>query len=160
MKQIQAHPWDDLTRAVYADWLEASGDGRAEIVRLQTQLHKMVAADAHPGATKPVRRRLNHLTSEVDLLWLVKIDPTKIDACDPKFEFECPKAWAMLEPTDDPLVRHCHQCSQKVYYCLSVRQAHERARWGQCVAVRMGPHRRPGDIKRGRRRRMGRIAVR
>ncbi|MBX3230615.1 MAG: TIGR02996 domain-containing protein [Labilithrix sp.] len=42
---IVAHPDDDDARLVYADWLEAQGDTRGELIQLQVQLARLAADD-------------------------------------------------------------------------------------------------------------------
>lgn len=55
--------------------------------------------------------------------------------CGKLFEFACPLYWGGLQPTDDPAIRMCDQCDQKVYFTSTADEFIERAARGQCVAV-------------------------
>ncbi|AKF07511.1 hypothetical protein [Sandaracinus amylolyticus] len=46
----------------------------------------------------------------------------------------CPLQWDALERTDDPDVRHCTACSERVYFCRDDAETVERALAGQCIA--------------------------
>ncbi|MDC0739862.1 hypothetical protein [Polyangium mundeleinium] len=52
-----------------------------------------------------------------------------------RFSFVCPARWETLAPTEDPSVRFCGQCQERVYFCESSRVAAVHARAGDCIAV-------------------------
>lgn len=59
--------WDDeLTRLVYADWLDERGDPRGEFLRVECRLHAAAADD--PDALA-LRERLAELARAVDVRW-------------------------------------------------------------------------------------------
>jgi hypothetical protein len=62
-------------------------------------------------------------------------DFSLIQNCDWKFEFQCPRQWAQLALTDDPLVRTCAACLKDVHFCSSSDEVALHARLGHCVAV-------------------------
>jgi uncharacterized protein (TIGR02996 family) len=45
LAELREHPDDDVTRLVYADWLEERGDGRAAYLRADVALAKMAEGD-------------------------------------------------------------------------------------------------------------------
>jgi hypothetical protein len=53
-----------------------------------------------------------------------------------RFSFECMRTWESLAPTDDPKVRSCDTCNQRVYFCDDDRELLAKAREGRCVAMR------------------------
>ena len=58
-----------------------------------------------------------------------------IQSCTWKFEFQCPRQWAQLATTDDPLVRTCGACLKDVYFCRSLDEVNDHARLGHCIAI-------------------------
>lgn len=54
--------------------------------------------------------------------------------CPVEFRFVCPKTWERLTPTDSIDVRHCDQCQQQVYYCVTDEETIAHARAGHCIA--------------------------
>ena len=52
----------------------------------------------------------------------------------PIFRQVCPKQWDALTPTEDAGVRHCGECKQHVYLCLTDEETLDHARAGHCVA--------------------------
>jgi hypothetical protein len=58
-----------------------------------------------------------------------------IQNCTWKFEFQCPRQWAQLVTTDDPLVRTCGACLKDVYLCRTPDEVPDHARLGHCVAI-------------------------
>lgn len=51
------------------------------------------------------------------------------------FEYECPKDWFRLMPTDAPDVRHCEACNKDVTFCADDARLLQMMRAGACVAV-------------------------
>ncbi len=68
---LRIHPQDDVTRAVYADWLEEHGDPRAEFLRLQLAV-KSMPAEAELDARQ---HRLRILRMGLDPDWLKVVEP-------------------------------------------------------------------------------------
>ena len=56
-------------------------------------------------------------------------------------EFECPKDWFELEPTNKAGVKFCNACLQKVYLCLTEVELHTAEENGQCIAYFADPSR-------------------
>ena len=52
-----------------------------------------------------------------------------------KFEFECPKKWEELEPTNNGDTRFCKSCARSVYRVTSKYEFDEYAARGECVAL-------------------------
>jgi uncharacterized protein (TIGR02996 family) len=57
---IKANPDDDVSRLVYADWLDERGDVRGEFLRLEHQLAK-------------IPRRLAELRQQIDAEWVAAV---------------------------------------------------------------------------------------
>lgn len=60
--------------------------------------------------------------------------------CSVSVKVPCPKTWEGLAPTSDPKVRHCGECGQEVYFCVTDAETLEHAQAGHCIA-REEPHR-------------------
>jgi uncharacterized protein (TIGR02996 family) len=98
---------DNLTiRLAYADWLEERGDPRAEFLRVEAELRQQ------PDST-PFRQRIYQLRSQIDRDWQAAVDRTKIENCLFHVEYQCPKRWEALKPTDQATVRFC-----EVWTCI------------------------------------------
>lgn len=63
---IRANPADDLTRLVYADWLDERGDARGEYIRLQAEIAR---AAPHTDQYAALRSRLKVLRAGVPAPW-------------------------------------------------------------------------------------------
>ena len=50
-------------------------------------------------------------------------------------DFQCPKLWQRLTPTDDPKVRFCDYCFEQVYLVETEQQLAEQSVLGRCVAI-------------------------
>jgi uncharacterized protein (TIGR02996 family) len=148
LRALREDPNDEVSRLVYADWLEEQGDPRGEFLRLEVQLSHMPAED--PQRTEG-EARLRELRASLDPGWLARLDRTPVENCSlggPPFLFRCPRRWEELQDTTlGPAVRFCHECEQKVYHCGSVEEAQERARDGLCVAVDSRLVRTEGDLE-------------
>ena len=145
---IRARPDDDVTRLVYADWLDEQGDrasaAKSAFLRYQCQLAALAAA-TRIGGTR--RRRLRRLANSVgDAGRLAVVSKPAIEQCELKFAFKCPKQWDKLATTADDAVRFCDACQRNVYYCQTVPDAFAHAVQGHCVAVNLGRRRRSGDL--------------
>lgn len=143
LADIIAHPDDNNLRLIYADWLEERGDPRAAFLRTEAEL-------LAPGNTRlnelRLRARLRQMRAKLDPAWLAAMDRTAIERCPIQFEYPCPKRWELLQVTDEPGVRFCNGCGEKVYYCARITDAQRIARDGGCVAVDSRLERKPGDI--------------
>jgi hypothetical protein len=66
----------------------------------------------------------------------------EITNCTWEFAFQCPRHWNGLHETDDPGVRMCESCLEKVHLCCTEAEVEERSRRGECVALGFsrGPH--------------------
>jgi uncharacterized protein (TIGR02996 family) len=69
LEAIAANPGDDMTRLVYADWLEERGDSRARFLRLEVELARMRAGDAGYAEREAERRLLR----ELDPAWCEQV---------------------------------------------------------------------------------------
>lgn len=49
--------------------------------------------------------------------------------------FQCPKYWGRLTPTDDPKVRFCDYCFEQVRLVETEEQLAEHSALGHCVAI-------------------------
>jgi uncharacterized protein (TIGR02996 family) len=145
LRAIQANPAELTAWLVYADWLDEHDDPRAEFIRLEVR-----RLDPNTSQTERfgITGRLEDVRANLDPDWVAIFDRPRIENCDERFAFQCPKQWDQLRGTADPLVRHCDACEKNVYYCHSVGDAYDHARQGHCVAVAEGLPRRPGDLDR------------
>lgn len=55
----------------------------------------------------------------------------------------CPEIWDDLGPTEEPSVRFCGSCRERVYFCATDEETRAHARAGHCIA-REEPH--PSEI--------------
>lgn len=125
------------SREVYADWLEEHDFGRdAAFLRAQDEHFDL-------GTSRDVTRKL---AATVSYRWRIRVARSPIEACSPKFDFECPKQWAALAKTDRDDVRFCDACTKPVYFCASVDQARDHAANGECVAIDLRPPRAANDL--------------
>lgn len=146
LRKLAASPGDDELRIVLADWLEENGRiDDAKFVRLQLELPKMAEDSA---AFREARIKLHNLSEDLPLDWRRTVARPPIENCDVRFEFQCPKQWGALEPTDDPNQRFCGACRKNVHYAPTVDVARRLAIAGQCVAVDIRQDRQPDDLKR------------
>ena len=129
---LRASPDDDVTRLVYADWLEARGEiERADFLRI---VCKLAAPKVNPKKAPQLAERLIKLSASSDAAWRALVSRPKIEACDIEFRFKCPKQWSSLSPTDAPGVRHCGTCDRKVHFCATLEEVREHAWENHCVA--------------------------
>src|SRR5438105_4767447 len=71
LKAIQANPDDDLSRLVYADWLDERGDLRGEFLRLQLALRSL--APDHPHRVSG-EHELSYLRAQAPADWLRAVE--------------------------------------------------------------------------------------
>jgi uncharacterized protein (TIGR02996 family) len=170
LRKILESPADDITRLVYADWLQERNEPvasqKAEFLRLEVEIET-----AKKGQKNVLVSRLQSLAAELDTDWLAVVSKIPIEECDQeaegrathdyirryveesvpseflKLEFECPQKWEKLVATEDRTVRYCQSCKENVYYCDTIKVAREHARQGLCVAVDLGIIRKKGDLE-------------
>jgi uncharacterized protein (TIGR02996 family) len=158
---IRANPADDLTRLVYADWLDERADpdapARAAFLRAECEVRRL--PDDDPDRDRLVGR-LRELAQRLAGSWKAAVARMPLENCGLRWGFECPKSWEQLRETDDHWVRFCPACRREVYYCTSVSEAKWRVNAGNCVAVDLRVLRRPGDLEpSGRELIMGAFAL-
>jgi uncharacterized protein (TIGR02996 family) len=155
---LRQQPDDDVTRLVFADWLDEQGGkanrDKSAFLRLQCQLANMQDSKTFLKATL----RLTRMAKKLDRAWLRIVTRPPIENCDPVFEFQCPKRWDKLQPTRAESVRFCDACQKNVYFCQSVQEARAHTWQEHCVAICPGVKRKEGDVTPYRIR-MGRIAL-
>ena len=59
----------------------------------------------------------------------------KIQNCDIRWKFRCPKNWDKLTETDDSSVKLCQHCKKLVYRCTTLDALNAHASEGHCVAL-------------------------
>ncbi|MDB4994165.1 MAG: hypothetical protein JWM74_1597 [Myxococcaceae bacterium] len=132
----------DEGRLEYETWLTNRGDPRAEILRVEREL--LAASGRSDPEVAGLRACMRLLLAKVDIDWwdhvsaharlrncgLASHQPPRI-----RFSFRCPNAWESLAPTSNPAVRHCGECAREVFACASPKEAADRARAGECIAV-------------------------
>eukprot|EP00439_Symbiodinium_sp_Y106_P073577 s1005_g13.t3 len=57
-----------------------------------------------------------------------------IENCAGDWEYECPKLWESLSPTDAPNQRFCGVCKENVYFCKSIEEINAHTMQRRCVA--------------------------
>ena len=131
VEAIQAEAEPDSTFLVYADWLEERGDYvRAEYLRLAVELSQLsikLRIEGNPYTSpyiEPIARnriRMRELCSAISPGWLAQIHQGQIARCDFKTRKKrgCPKEWARLSETDDPVLRRCEVCGENVRFCVT-----------------------------------------
>ena len=65
---------------------------------------------------------------------IVKTNRTVRNCPLPVFRKVCPRTWDALTPTTQSTVRHCQQCNQSVYLCVSDEETLDHAKAGHCIA--------------------------
>src|SRR5262249_32601724 len=121
LSAIHQTPADDTARLVFADWLDEQDDpackAKAEFIRGEL---RMAEAPERNLNRAEALRSLEALARQLDPGWLASVSHPKLEACRMRFQFECPKQWALLTPTNDPKVRFCDACKKNVHYCDSL----------------------------------------
>ncbi|MDI1478074.1 hypothetical protein [Polyangium sp. y55x31] len=128
---------DDDKRLAYAARLEPRDPERAEWLRLEVALHGRATNDAAMHARFVELSRL----LGYEMLRLLRRDmvlncgDARTERPRARFLFVCSARWETLAPTEDPMVRLCGDCQERVYFCESGRVASAHARAGDCIAV-------------------------
>jgi hypothetical protein len=73
------------------------------------------------------------VTSALQLHRDMKTERT-IRNCSPRMSMVCPRTWDALRPTEHADVRHCEQCQEHVFLCLTDAETIAHARAGHCIA--------------------------
>lgn len=129
---LRASPDDDVTRLVYADWLEARGEiERADFLRT---VCKLAARKVNPKKAPVLAERLIRLSTSSEATWRALVSRPNIEECDIEFRFKCPKQWSSLVATDNPAVRRCGTCDRDVHFCATIEEVREHAWENHCVA--------------------------
>jgi uncharacterized protein (TIGR02996 family) len=71
---ITANPADDLSRLVYADWLDERGDVRGEFLRLHLALRSLPPDHPHRASGE---QALSRLRKGIELRWLALAEPER-----------------------------------------------------------------------------------
>jgi uncharacterized protein (TIGR02996 family) len=164
LRKVADAPADDTVRLVYADWLEERDDdeskAKARFLRLTVRLTGPIQ---RVGRRNPRQNELQRLAAKLPTDWLAVVSRLKVEMCAGKrgppiptggthlsmtwfFNFICDKRWDQMTTTDDPEVRFCEGCKERVHYCDTIVTARAHAARGHCVAVDLGIIRRADDI--------------
>jgi uncharacterized protein (TIGR02996 family) len=131
LEMLEREPEDDVTRLVYADWLEAAGEReRAEFLRT---VAKRAAPSVNRKKVPLLEERLVRLSTTSDARWRALVSRPAIDGC-PELAFKCPLKWSALTATSDAKVRHCGSCDRDVHFCATLEEVREHAWSKDCVA--------------------------
>ena len=133
-----------LDREAYAAHLRAIGDPRAELIALANRL--AVATQDDPAG----RARLAELRPHPESYWWRIFAPEGwVLGCGGKerngllkMAVECDRSWAEMTPTEDPQIRSCDACRERVYRVTTRGEAAAHARAGHCISAE-------GDAARG-----------
>ncbi len=146
---IRQKPEDDLTRLVYADWLEERGDAesllKSQFLRDEVRVNeipRLLWFDKKELLILPLRK----LAETLPVDWKMAVSRIPVENCGTRWTFICPRKWSEFRETADPEIRFCSTCEQNVYYCHSVEEARERASQRQCVTLDVRIRRKPGDV--------------
>lgn len=139
-------PDDREARLRYLQFLQATGDPRAEPLRLQVQLSTLTESGSPQTAQiEETRRQLRKLVPTLDRVWWAALarspetfhcgQARSAPSLHVRFRFECPQNWDLLTETGDPSQRFCTVCAQTVHFADTVSKAEHLARQGACIAV-------------------------
>jgi uncharacterized protein (TIGR02996 family) len=154
LRKILENPADDVTRLVYADWLQEHEEhAKSEFLRLTVEIDVV-----KKGTRGPIRQQLQELAAKLDTKWLAVVSKMFIENCesggtrvgyayvDDRSTYLCPKRWTDLQRTDADDVRFCTGCNKNVYYCDTLRVARERVAEQSCVVLDLGIPRKKQDL--------------
>jgi len=144
LSALVANPDDEVTRLVYADWLDERDDPGGAFIRLEREY---VALPEEDERRTELKTRLQRHAGTLDPDWLRIVSRPALENCELRFKFECPRRWDQLTPTDDDGVRFCGACHKKVFYCPTIDVARLAALVGRCIAVSLTVARSPGDLE-------------
>ncbi|HJZ56360.1 MAG TPA: TIGR02996 domain-containing protein, partial [Gemmataceae bacterium] len=144
LRGILTNPADLTGWLAYADWLdEHDSPDRAEFIRLEV---RRTDPDVSQIDRFGIQGQLEDVRAKLDPDWVAIFDRPRIENCDQRFAFQCPKQWENLAPTDLSTVRRCDGCRKLVHYCHDIDEARAHARQGHCVAVSLAVPRSPRDL--------------
>ena len=144
IRGILTSPADFTGWLAYADFLDERNDPRAEFLRLELRKDD---PDLSPTARADLLARVEELREQFDPEWVAVFDRPKVENCRDPFAYRCPEKWEHLRATDDPEVRVCDACRDRVHYCHTLTEARKHAGMGHCVAVSLGVERYPNDLR-------------
>jgi uncharacterized protein (TIGR02996 family) len=67
LERLREHPGDDMTRLIYADWLEERGDARGELLRMEVEF---AALDEGSDRAAELATRMRDARKGLDRAWL------------------------------------------------------------------------------------------
>ncbi len=147
LRALQTKPNDRVTRFVYADWLEEQGGpdelSRAAFLRAEAEWGALLEEDEGRPA---LEERLRELAEGLSAGWLAVVGRRKIENCEVRFAFRCPKLWEELEPMAADAMRFCPGCRKEVHFCDTLETAREHAGRGHCIAIGPAVRRAAGDM--------------
>jgi hypothetical protein len=136
---IAAMQGQPIDREAYRRVLEHKAPERASLLALLIRQDRPDAID-----DPDLRATIAALREQVDDMWLRFVTAGYVLGCGDapaphgkiRFGFECPRAWAELQPTGEPTVRRCDHCAETVHDCATLDEAAAHARAGRCISVR------------------------
>jgi uncharacterized protein (TIGR02996 family) len=158
LARLASVPADDTARLVYADWLEEQNTNeanrKAKFLRTQSALQR----EKDKTRKSALAQHLQDLAGHLQPSWLSVVSHLPIENCAAagnavrtrhpltvRFEYQCPKGWTELKPTNDSGVRFCEHCKQDVHYCDTITTARQHVSQGHCIAVDVAIPRKPRD---------------
>jgi len=130
---IRHTPADDVTRLVFADWLDEQDDPtckpKAQFIRREQRV-----LDERKNRFAALWD-LRLLATRLDPLWLAVVSRPPLNGCREQHQFDCPNRWDHLTPTDDPRVRRCESCRRDAHYCDTLTEALNHAARGTRFAL-------------------------
>lgn len=151
LQALLDRPRDDVSRLVYADWLEDQNDPTAA---LQAEYLRLTVEAARGPLPVEKDARLRQLAADLEPDWLAVVSRIPVENCPREpalaaaslLRFVCGLNWQDLRPTEQRTVRHCPECGKDVHYCGTIREARDHAREDHCIAVDLGILRREADV--------------
>jgi uncharacterized protein (TIGR02996 family) len=130
LQAIRAAPDDQLTRLVYADYLEERGDERGGYLRIQAML--LQAAREGNQSTKELQESYMEMRSRLEPSWL---QATDWPAPKPKSAIRC--VFGIMHSWDGCVCRRCGTKSKDPKRhawvgCMCIRCGDGRGRYGEC----------------------------
>ena len=108
LRRLLADPADDLTRLVYADWLDDRGDAdsraRGGFLRAEVEWAGLTAADPRRA---DLERNLLSVALTLPTRWKVVASMPEVWHVGRRDGWCCPPTWDRLAPTPDRKVRSC-----------------------------------------------------
>src|SRR5262245_3087964 len=97
---IRQTPSDDVTRLVYADWLDEQVDALCQVkgsfIRVELRMANEPEVDYSALAA-----HLKQLAVCIPPDWLTLVSRPKIEGCRMWLDHECPGVWSRLTPSPD-----------------------------------------------------------